>query len=496
MIRGLKYSFKTFLYLSILIFILDSCILDHSDHRKKRTYSNPIDFDLVGIKKRGKLIALTDNSSTSFFVYKGENLGFEYELLKAFSDHIGVKLEVIIVKDIDNIFEDLNTGTGDIAAANLTVTAERQDAIGFTNHHSLTRQVLIQRKPQKKGDSSMVKNQVELAGKKIHVREGSSFYDRLLSLSDEIGSPVEIVSVPGNISTEELIGKVANGEIDFTIADENVALLNAIYFPNLNVSVPVSFPQKIAWGCRINSPDLQLEINNWFKLESVEKLYEELYKKYFRSQKDHSGRGKGEYLSKDLGIISEYDDLIKQYSDSINWDWKLVASIICQESGFDHSAQSWAGASGLMQMIPSTAKKFGADSSATPEDNIRAGTKYLASLDNHWKGEIRDKDQRIKFILASYNVGLGHIIDARNLARKYGKSPDIWEGNVAYFVLLKSNPIYYTDEVVKCGYCRGKEPFNYVNEVILRYNHYLKDIKVSAVAPSTETMTTSAPAQP
>ena len=132
-----------------------------------------------------------------------------------------------------------------------------------------------------------------------------------------------------------------------------------------------------------------------------------------------------------------------------------------------------------MQIIPSTSFKYGIDSiSASPRESIEAGTKYLLNMNNYWKDFIFEKNERIKFVLASYNVGLGHVIDGRNLAIKYSKDPNKWEDNVAYFVLQKSKPMFYNDLVVKFGYCRGQEPCNYVKEILNRYEHYKNVIDI------------------
>jgi membrane-bound lytic murein transglycosylase F len=171
------------------------------------------------------------------------------------------------------------------------------------------------------------------------------------------------------------------------------------------------------------------------------------------------------------GQISEYDELIRTYAGLIQWDWRLLASLIYQESNFKHDLTSWAGAWGLMQLMPITSIKFGADSFAAPEENIKAGVKFIKWIDKHFSSEI-PADERVKFVLASYNVGMGHILDAQKLARKYGKNPNLWDQNTALYLELKSRPQYYLDPVVKSGFCRGKDAVDFVNEVLIRYNHY------------------------
>lgn len=436
--------------------------------------------DLDEIKKRGKLIALTDNRSTSFYIYRGDSMGYEYELLNAFAKEIGVELEIRIARNKDSIFDQLKTEDIDIIAANLTVTNERLKSVDFTAPFMLVPQVLIQRKPkgwenmtQEELNEKLIRNTIDLSGKNICVRKGSSFYSRLVNLSEEIGEKINIIQVPGEYDTEQLIAKVANGEIDYTIADENVALNNQVYYSNIDVETAISFPQKIAWAIRKNSPGLMKELNDWIEKIKTTNTNALVFNKYFKPRKKKGSIHETKYLAYAGGTISEYDDLIKLYSQKIEWDWKLLASMICQESRFSPTARSWAGANGLMQLMPGTAKRYGLDTiDATAEQSLQAGTSYLLDLDKYWRNHVPNKQERIKFILASYNAGLGHVIDARNLAIKYNKEPSIWYNNVDDMLLQKSNPTIYNDPIVKCGYCRGQEPYLYVKEILHRYRYY------------------------
>jgi membrane-bound lytic murein transglycosylase F len=469
---------------SLFILIGISCIyLSSISSRKNQNGGSglvsSVNFDINQIKKRGKLIALTDNSSTSFYIYKDDSLGYEYELLNSFAKEIGVKLEMVIAKNMDSIFEQLNSGEVDIVAANLTVTKERLNDVDFSEPLMLVSQMLVQRKPDgwenmttSEQNEKLIRNTIELSGKNIVVRKGSSFYSRLLSLSEEIGEKINIIQVPGEVSTEQLIGMVANGKIDYTIADENVALSNQTYYSNLDVETPISFPQKIAWAIRKDSPDFMKELDSFIVRRKNLKETADLYSKYFKRKKTN-GNGLVKYANYSNGIISEYDDLIKTYSKKIDWDWQLLASMVYQESHFSPTARSWAGANGFMQLIPVTAKRYGLDTiDATAEQSLKAGTSYILDLDNYWKKYVPNKQERIKFVLASYNAGLGHIIDARNLAARYGKQQNVWKDNVEYMVLQKSNPKMYNDPLVKCGYCRGLETYLYVKEIMTRYKYY------------------------
>jgi len=443
--------------------------------------------DLEFIKKRGKLIAVTDNNSTNYFVYKGEPMGFQYELLKSFSDYIGIEIEIIAENDLEDAFGMLKSGEADLLALNLTVNNSRKKEVLFTEAIDETRQVLVQRKPDKwrsmKADElnrRLIRNQLSLANKSVYVQKGASYHERLLSLSSEIGDSIRIIEVARD--AEELIREVSEGKIDYTICDENIALVNEKYYKNIDAGTPVSFPQKLAWAVRKgNSTHLLNELNKWILSYKNTDDYAFLYNKYFRNSRS-SIIVNSTYYASSTGKVSKYDDLIKEFSDSIKWDWRLLASLICQESRFMPNVESGAGAYGLMQVMPHTGKGFGIDITSSPKNNLKAGILYINRLHDIFDPKIPDEKERIMFILAAYNAGPGHVLDAMKLAEKNGMDPAKWEGNVAIWLQKKRDPKYYNDSVVRSGYFRGTESIAFVSEILERYEHY-KNIIPSDIPP-------------
>ncbi len=404
-------------------------------------------------------------------------MGFQFELLQAYADYLQLELEIRTENDLNVSFELLNRGDADLLAYNLAINNERKKRVSFTEPIGQTRQVLVQRKPENwlrmtrdDIDKTVIRNQVDLGGKTIYVQSGSSYAQRLRHLQDEIGDTIYIVEAP--VEVEELITLVAKGEIDYTIADENVANVNRTYYSILDTETPVSFPQNYAWAVRHDGSDELLEsLNTWIESFRRSKEYALLYAKYFRNERSKRIVA-SDYYSLSSGKVSKWDDYFKSSSKTIGWDWRLLASLVCQESRFDPEVKSWAGAYGLMQLMPSTGKHYGVDNMSSPQQNISAGVKYLGWLDSVFTDKIPDRDERLKFVLASYNVGPGHVLDARQLALKNGKDPNKWDDNVDYFLLKKSDPHYYLDPVVEHGYCRGEEPYNFVKEILERYDHY------------------------
>ncbi|MBD3257087.1 transporter substrate-binding domain-containing protein, partial [candidate division GN15 bacterium] len=389
---------------------------------------------------------------------------------------------------LDSLPDMLHRGDGDIIAHGLTVTQERQKTLAFTHPHITTYQVLVQRKPDNWRDmklheinEQLVRNPLELAGKTVHVRRNSSYYQRLLNLEEEIGADIDIVAVSGDHETEELIRMVADGEIDYTVSDHNIASINKTYYTNIDIRTQLSFPQKIAWAVRKSSPLLLDTVNAWIDSMKETTDYYVIYNKYFENRKAFRRRQKSEFFSRTGNRISQYDSLIQTYADSIGWDWRLLAAMVYQESQFDPEAESWAGARGLMQMMPSTAAEFGVTDPLDPTSSIKAGSRYIRYLKELYE-DVPDTVQRQMFVMASYNVGENHVADARRLAEKYGDDPSIWEDNVDKYILLKSDPDYFNDEVVRYGYCRGEEPYNYVREILARYRHYTRFISADQVS--------------
>ena len=455
--------------------VLTSCSYLNSGSQNSITTTGT--FDLDSIRSRGKLIAVTDFNSTNYFIYKGEPMGFNYELLKAFSDNIGIDLEIITENQLDKSLELLKTGQADLLAQGLTVNTSRKKDIYFSEAIDETRQVLVQRKPRNwrsltadAVNKKLIRNQLDLARKTIYVQTGSAHVERLLTLASELGDSINIIEVP--FESEKLIQNVAEGLIDYTICDENIALVNSTYYRNIDVATPVSFPQKLAWGVRKeNSEKLLHELNRWITSYKRTGSYALLYAKYFRNSRS-SIIVKSDYYALSTGKVSRYDDMIRKYSGRIEWDWRLLASLICQESRFDPDVESGAGAFGLMQIMPVTGENFGIDITASPESNMKAGIAYINWLHSIFDPKIPDGNERINFILAAYNAGPGHVLDAMKLAEKHGMNPHKWDGNVAVWLLKKSEPRYFNDKVVKNGYFRGTESVAFVSQVITRYEHY------------------------
>jgi len=444
-----------------------------------RNRINPVKFDLGDIKERGTLKVILENTSTGYFLYKGRPMGLQYELCRRFCDEMGLNLEVVIENDLEKSFQLLQEGRGDVIAHSLSITKERRQEVAFTNPYYEIRQMLVQRKPENwrtmrthEIDNEMIRSPSELIGEEIYVKKGSSYVRRLRNLSEEIGGDIIIIEEFGEVLTEELIHMVSRKEINLTVADEDIANINATYYQNIDVDTPLSLPTQVAWAIRKNAPELLNALNDWILSMKRKPDYNVLYRRYFKDPKGFITRIQSDFSSLGGQKISPYDELIRKYANNINWDWRLLAALIHQESNFNPLAESWMGAKGLMQLIPQTAQSYGANDIFNPEDNIMAGSSYLKWLDNYWEKYVQDSTERKKFVMASFNAGQGHVMDAVRLTEKYGGNPQKWEQNVAYYLLQKSKPKFFKDPVVNSGYCRGSEPVEYIEDIFLQYDIY------------------------
>ena len=426
--------------------------------------------DLEQIIEDGELIVLTINSYASYFNYREVPMGFQYELAQGFAKSLGVELKVKVLNSEVELVNALLNGEGDLIAYNLAITNDRKKELIYCGKENISHQVLVQR-----NGKGVLRDVTQLVGKEVYVMPGK-YEERLDNLNNELGGGIIIKEVSqDSITNEDLIEMVAKGKIDYTVTNNELAKINKTYNPNINISLEISFDQRSAWAVRKNSPKLAEAADKWHRENINSAEFEASARRYFELNK-HTPQGS--ILSLKDGRISYYDDLFRKYASQINWDWRLLAALVYTESNFNPSAVSWAGARGLMQLMPSTARAFGvpAGMESDPEQSIKGGVRYIADLQKIFS-KIEDKKERIMFVLASYNAGIGHVFDAMALAYKYGKDKYVWNGNVAVYMLLKNREEYYKDPVCKSGYFRGTETYNFVRDVLARADMYIKNIK-------------------
>jgi membrane-bound lytic murein transglycosylase F len=456
-----------------------------------------VERDLADIVGGDTLVVVTRYNSTSYFLYRGQPMGYEYELLGNFAESHDVHLRLVLADDFDEMVGILRRGEADIMAARIFPDGPLAGRVAFTEPLFETDRVLVQRsgEPSAAAQTESQRRAVEdeewgfevpervmvrarlvgradeLAGERVHVAEESGAHAQLVELSDSIDGTIEIVEVTTDVNTETLIRQVATGAIEFTVARENIALLKQDAWENLEVRPVVGPPVGLVWATRQGSTGLRASLNDWIAAERGGALFNTLYRKYYIDRAGYRERAASEYLTSATGRLSQWDELTAEHAALIGWDWRLLASLMYQESMFDPRARSWAGAMGLLQLMPATAREVGVTDPYDPADNVAGGARYMQWLEERWTPDVADPEQRLRFILASYNVGRGHVMDAQRLAVKHGDDPQVWD-QVAHWLLQKSKREYFTDPVVRFGYARGLEPVTYVRKILDRYEHY------------------------
>ncbi|HKP36437.1 MAG TPA: transporter substrate-binding domain-containing protein [Pyrinomonadaceae bacterium] len=429
--------------------------LDPIDRRSNLPLGAPISRDLAQLRERGSITVLAPYNSTTYFIYQGEPLGYEYELLRAFAKDSGLTLKMLVVTDPKSLYPLLNSGEGDIAAARLippdpSVVAEKETPVAFTRALYRTEPALVQQEtaPAAAGEGAdkalqpgpadqlpevdiqarLVTQPSQLGGRTVTLPEQSEYRRTLIELSDDISGDIHVVEMGGKIQDETLAQKVARGEVQFTVMQRNLAELKEAEFKNLKVKPVLGRSHSVAWAVRKNSPELMNALNDWIeKKKENGSFFDSLYQKYFIDRRRYLERVQSEYLTSTTGKLSEFDPLIKQHAAELNWDWRLLASQTYQESRFRPAARSWAGATGLLQLMPKTAKEFGVTNALDPADNVQGACKFLKWLQRYWEKRVPDENERLKFVLASYNTGAGHVEDAQRLTEKYGGNPQKWD---------------------------------------------------------------------
>lgn len=404
--------------------------------------------------------------ATSYFLFRDELLGFDYEMAENLANYLHVNLEIDIARNEKEMTQWLEEGKVDIVAYNVIETKELKKTCNFVLPQPDSYQVLVQNM-----GTDALSDVTEMAGKSVYVNANSIYYDRLRALNDEIGGTINIEIASDSLSIDDLIDMVADNKIAYTLAYHNTAMLHKSYNKTIDCHLSVGFDQRNGWLIRKGSRELRKIIEKWEKQPEIKLTENNLFHKYWEKSPYFALRK----VKIPKGAISPYDHLFKKYAPLINWDWRLLAALAFHESRFDTSEVSWAGAAGLMQLMPRTAANFGLDKDTKfdPEMNIEAGVQYIKSLNLAFR-QVDNKEERIKFILAAYNSGPAHILDAMALAKKYGKNPYVWLNQVEYFLLKKSEPEFYNDPVVNYGYFRGKETVKYVHNTLDTYEKYLK----------------------
>ena len=412
-------------------------------------------------------------SPTSYFIYRETPMGYDYDLISRFCADKKMVLDLTVAPNLNAMVEMLDSGKVDLVAYEIPITSDYTDRVVACGPESVTHQVLVQPKPKK--NEKRISDVTELVGREIYVEADSKYHQRLVNLNTELGGGIIIKAVDRDtLITEELIAMVSDGDIPLTVVDSDIAKINHTYFSDLDITLEISFPQRSAWGTSRSNSWMADSVNAWLHQEKPSQIQAELLKQYFEKSKESP------YVSIRFSNdrMSPFDHLFREYARTIRWDWRLLAAMGFTESRYDSTQVSWAGARGVMQLMPSTARAYGlgGDRITHNRDNIAAAAKVIGSLDSQFAGLVSDPEERKKFIVAAYNSGPAHILDAIALAKKHGYDPQRWIGSVEQVLLMKSKPEFYNDPVCRYGYFNGRQTYDYVHRVFDTYAQAVKTV--------------------
>jgi len=417
--------------------------------------------DLSGLIKKRYIRVLTTVNRTNFFISNGHLVGYEYALLKDYETylnkqlhdrHLEITLEFIPVAR-DELIPNLVQGYGDIAAAGLTITPDRQAKVAFTDPYLTGIDEIVVTHT----GSAAFDNVFDLSGKTVFVRKSSSYYQSLRTLNAELqrlgSEQVRLLLAPEELETEDILELVNFGAVSITVADSHIAEAWSQVLKNITLHPDIALRRgsEIAWMVRRDNPQLLASLNDFLKTHKKGTLHGNMYfKRYYQDARKLR-------VPKDIDAwekIEHFKGIMKKYAERYGFDWLLILAMAYQESGLDHSKQSRTGALGLMQILPSTArdKRIGINDVTDLENNIRAGVKYLDLIrDEYFNSEAIQPPDRVRLALAAYNAGPAKIQKARRLAEEMGLNPNIWFRHVelAVLQLIGRETVRYVNNINK-----------------------------------------------
>lgn len=412
---------------------------------------------LAQVLDTGVLKVGTTYGLTTYYNGATGPVGFEYELAEGFADYLGVKLEVFPYYNLDDLFPQLQNSHLDVIAAGTSISPERYQSFKYGPGYQRVSEKLV----FKQGKVWPRKIQ-DLNGELLIV-SGSSHHESLLGLQQAY----QALSwqETDDKDTEELLEMVLNEELEYTVADSNILALMRRRYPELAIGFSVSPEQDIAWAVNKDKDDsLLAALIEYFGIIQNNGSLAALEDKYFGHVKQFNYVDTREFIKASREVLPQFEPWFQQYSGDL--DWRLLAAMSYQESHWRPKAKSYTGVRGMMMLTLTTAKELGIVSRLDPEQSIKGGAKYLSKILKRIPDRITYPD-RMWFALASYNIGLGHLEDARVLTERQGANPDMWVDVKIRLLQLRQKKYYKT---TRYGYARGNEAVAYVDNIRRYYD--------------------------
>ena len=456
--------------------------------------------DVDAIRARGVVRVLTRNNASGYFLYRGVERGFDYEIAERLAKEIGVRLEMVVAPTRRDLIPWLLEGRGDVIIAGLSTETPRADRVTFSSPYVETRWVVVTPSSKKRATAPKIESVDDLTQIALLVRPSSSALPRLRAL--QVPGGLTLVAAMETLESEDLLDELKLRDNTAAVVEERVARLELLHRNDLQIALTLDGDDKAGMATRKEDTGLAALVDDFVRRNRKGTEWNVLFKRYHESKRATSMAVDDKLRADKDGRLTPYDDIFKSAAariavaanaddvdDVVPFDWRMLAAVAVQESKLDPQAQSPFGARGLMQLLPSTAAENGCDDPVDVACAVRAAARYLGRLAKQQStplprvavgvdggGAIDDNRQvalkdRIRFALASYNAGAAHVDDARVLAAREGLDPDRWFGHDEHAMLLLEKPRYYT--TVPHGFARASETVAYVSEIQSRFDAYV-----------------------
>ncbi|WP_028469721.1 membrane-bound lytic murein transglycosylase MltF [Neptunomonas japonica] len=409
------------------------------------------------IQANGSIRVATRNTPSAYYIDKSGPAGFEYELAKAFADDLGVEIDLIIPDTINGLFQTIEKRDAHIVAAGINISSARQTSFEFSTPYAESISTVIYRLKQ---GIPAPKSVDDLIDKKTLVLANSIQEEQLENIKS--AHPNLAWQATSELTNTDILDKVFSQEVDYAIVDSSVYESQSSFYPGLNSAFTIGKSQPIAWVLTPNQDgSLKRAVNKFLEKPKTKTLIKSLKEKYFEKRNPLNYFDTVTFkqdMETRLSCLEQYFYMAEQETD---FDWMLLASIAYQESHWKADAVSPTGVRGIMMLTNAAAKEVGVADRTDPIQSIRGGAEYLLNVKRKIPERIKEPDHTW-FALAGYNVGFGHLEDARVLTQRANKDPDKWD-DVKEFLPLLSKKKYFS--TVKYGYARGQEPVQYVANI-------------------------------
>ena len=450
--RSIKVSIIVFFAISFFSFGW----LSHTAYKPVHRIEMPSVLD--NIKKSKILNVVLLNSPSTYYIGSDGPEGFEYDLLNAYAKSLDVELNVTTANTVKEAIELSKNPDIHITSASLAKTKSREKSFNFgPSYFEVQEQVVCSREMLWNG--VFPKSVEDLTGLKIIVGEDTSYSETIEQLKED-GFDIN-ATYTSEFSTEELLEQVAKKKIDCTIADSNIYSLNQRYFPNIALAFAISSREQLAWVLTPDSKELEVDMYSWLNTFNQSGKMARLKDHYYSYALFFDYYNTKMFYKRIKSRLPKYQKYFQEFGKKYHIPCSVLAAQSYQESHWNPKAKSFTGVRGLMMLTRSTAKHLGVKNRLDPKQSIRGGARHLNQMLKNVPLEVDDED-RLKFALAAYNVGMGHIQDAQKLAKKMGLNQNVWSDLKRALPLLSQKKYYKT---LKHGYARGSEPVKYVDSI-------------------------------